>query len=511
MERKEKKETNDSILDLFNFEKLYEYNFKENDSINFDFDEGVSLSNVISEIEKMNINFKDDDFKKESQKNSKKNKKNYKGKKKNLLKETDKLKEPNSSFGKEIEEKEKFNCLRNSLIYPNYSNLNEIVNNPGQKQRMMQNLNLKSFENNSTDLNKTNNFIFSQQISFNPFNFANNNLNKTPNSMEKLKYSDVCQINNYTQKLQSNPLYTNFNLNNNIYINSNVNTNYLINNDEVLIIKNYIEEILMSLRHTNFSLHSNNYSFNFSNQMTMNNKHSSFIIKFESLLPKLLLNFTFNCKIPAVNQAFQLAIITKNKICYDRIMQNIRINFVEICNDKKCTKLIQNLLDSTNHHFLDDIEITLVQNLNNLYFNLNGIHIILKFIKLERSINNKILMFLISNLYRISNNQEGSCLIQKIITMKFYNNYFKVRIILLFLIQFEVINIVINNTVYFLMNNSSSYIILKIFEINQSNYTSKIFMEILQHYKNDYFKILNEKTISNIFEKVSKSLLKFIT
>jgi len=282
----------------------------------------------------------------------------------------------NSSYSNNSMMNMQFNSSNNVSKFSSNFNINNLSNQP---YHGVNNQNSGNFNNNEIiNMNKVNNTNFSpssHQLN-NFYYLQNNNISQQTNDIKKME----TELSEY----------------------------------EAEIIKKFIQDINSEMR---FKCIKANYNknipqnSNFLNQKYLNN------LNFERIIPKLLSNFMELNKIKIVNQAIQLAIIT-GKDCSKVIIEYIKNNFVDVGNGKFTSKIIQNLIEARNMVFILSIEEKLLGSLPYLSFNLNGIHIVIKYMKQNRPSNYMIFKYLENNLMQISCNQHGSCMIQKIICLE---------------------------------------------------------------------------------------------
>ena len=251
-----------------------------------------------------------------------------------------------------------------------------------------------------------------------------------------------------------------------------------ITQKELKIIKKYIEEINKKLRE----------------KSKIESSESNTIYKsFESLIPKLLNKFIEHSENKLVNQAFQVAVMSGSDSTANLVINEIISNFLEICNDKESSKIIQNLIEAENSLFIASISNQIMANFIKLAKDLNGIHIIIKYMNLNTEFNNNIIEIIDKNISEITSNQEGSCMIQKILSLESLclKNTQK-------LIDSIILNV---NQLY--KNKYSFFVIQKVITMNNYDYIKRIFKQILK--ENPLYIIFTSEYTCNFLEKVSSN------
>ena len=215
------------------------------------------------------------------------------------------------------------------------------------------------------------------------------------------------------------------------------------------------------------------------------------IIQYELLVPRLLENFIQNSENKIINQAFRLSISNCSEFVVKEIVEAINKNFIDSCLHKNCSKIVQNLIETQNIDYLTKIEKKLIQNTLELSQNINGIHVLIKFLSLNTDLNNIIVDIICSNIIQISRVLEGSCMIQKIISsFKIHDN-----------IKYKVMDALVKNTNDIIIGKYSVFTLLKIVFIRDTSRIAEIFKNIFVH--NKVQEIFENSSICDFLEKVS--------
>ena len=409
----------------------------------------------------------------------------------------------------------------NNLINPNYNNfkkndriiMNNSINNyssqsfnnylqPNGYQVINQNyINFSPINHNNLMINQN---IFgdygklSQQYLIRNNNYPSNNLNQSyPPNFQKLPY--YFQMQNYNclqkqfeyfqyiqqkEKLSQNIIKNEFlNKNNNKIIHANQYLNYT--KEDLAIIKKYNQEMK---QRKNLKL---NKIQNFTDLHKSNSDSSNIVKIYNNLLPKLLLKFIENSKNKIINLSFQLTLMIDNRESFWLITNEIIRNFIEICINKETSRIIQNLIQSQKKIFLEKITNVLIDNILYLCQDVNGIHVILKFLNINSESNILIIRIINTNIISLAQNIEGSCLIQKILSSK----------IILPKMKYKIYDAITKNSNDLIHNTFSVYVLMKIIEANDLIRIKAIFNIILK--KNLLKNIFYDFYICNFFEKVS--------
>lgn len=145
------------------------------------------------------------------------------------------------------------------------------------------------------------------------------------------------------------------------------------------------------------------------------------------ILPQLLQYFVVFCSDPFGNYLVQKVMAKLQPEDFEQITQKLIENFKDLSLHNFGTRVVQRFLELANQTYLDRLKDSVQNYLFILYKNQNGIHVITKFTLYSTS-NQFVYDFLMSNLTAVCKNQEGCCMIQKIlegeITEKKVNSIF---------------------------------------------------------------------------------------
>lgn len=333
-----------------------------------------------------------------------------------------------------------------------FNNLNVMAGNYFPKTsflRNTQNTNSRSsfHMNNSNSFQDDDNMLSCSGMGNNPY-FANNPYINCIPSKESFSNKNTMELNTYYKNLSQN--YSNkifCNSNNKISLFSNTPNPNNINMHSYGLNNSYISDTPQDeIRKKSFKNSStNNTSFL---DISLNNSYAkafcceekeedkekqviqNYDYKFlksviesspqdiKKILPYLISNFVLLCYDPFSNYIIQRTLVLCDQGDFEKLVDELIQNFKNICVHKNGTRIIQNLLvEETHEYCLERLEKCIISNMDLLCKDYNGIHIVVKYITLQRESSQNIFNYILDNLENLGKDSQGCCMIQKIISL----------------------------------------------------------------------------------------------